>query len=232
MQPIAVAMMEPEYPDNLGYIARAMKNFDFNKLILVAPKAKKDSVNAVMKAKYAKDILERAVLMKDMQELKQNFDYIIGTTAVLGTDYNIPRLPLAPPVLAEKIVGIKGKLCILLGRDGSGLTNKEIEQCDFLVTIPTSREYKTLNIAHAAAIIFYEIAKKSNEDSIISHIKPITAKEKEVIMKLVDEVISSTQFTTEGQKQTQRELWQRLIGKSLLTRREAFCLMGFLRKMK
>ena len=229
---IAVALMEPEYPDNLGYIARAMKNFDFNKLILINPKAKKDSVNAFMKAKYAKDVLEKAIIMRDMQELKQHFDYVIGTTAVLGTDYNIPRLPLSPETFAEKIAGIRGNICILLGRDGSGLTNKEIGQCDFLVTIPTSRKYKTLNIAHAAAIIFYEIAKRSNAETITSHIKPITAKEKEVIMKLVDEVIASKRFVTEERKKTQRDMWQRLLGKSLLTRREAFCLMGFLRKMK
>lgn len=229
---ISIALMESEYPDNLGYMARAMKNFDFSRLILINPKARKDSQNALMKAKYAKDILEKAIVVKDFNELKQDFDYIIGTTAVLGTDYNIPRLPLTPEILAEKIAGIKGKICILFGRDGSGLTNKEVEQCDFIVTIPTSRKYKTLNIAHAAAIIFYEIAKKSAEETIVSHIKPMSTKEKEVILYMINEILETKAFKTEERKRTQREMWHRLIGKALLTKREAFALIGFLRKMK
>jgi len=229
---IAIALMQPEYPDNLGYIARAMKNFDFHQLILINPKVKKDSYNAVMKAKFARDILDKAIILKDFKDLRKRFDYIIGTTAVLGTDYNIPRLPLTPEVLADKLKGIKGKVCILFGRDGPGLTNADIRQCDFIVTIPTSRKYKTLNIAHSAAIILYEVSKKSDKENIISHIKPITQKEKEVIMILINKALDKMDFQTDGKKQTQRELWKRIIGKAMLTKREAFALIGFLRKIK
>ncbi len=229
---ISIALMQPEYPDNLGYIARVMKNFDSHKLILINPKVKKDDYNAVMKAKFAKDILEKAIIIKDLKELKDRFNYIIGTTAVLGTDYNIPRLPLTPETLADKLKGIKGKICILLGRDGPGLTNEEIKQCDFIVAIPTSKKYKTLNIAHSAAIILYEISKKYSKENIISHIKPITQKEKEVIIMLINKALDKMDFATEGKKQTQRELWKRIIGKSMLTKREAFALIGFLRKIK
>jgi len=229
---IFIALMQIEYPDNLGYIARVMKNFDLHNLILIDPKVKKDNFNAIMKAKFAKEILDKAIILKDFSELRKNFDYIVGTTAALGTDYNIPRLPLTPSVLADKLKETKGKVCILFGRDGSGLTNKEIRQCDFVVTIPTSRKYKTLNIAHSAAIIFYELSKNLISENILSHIKPISQKEKDVILMLVNKAIDNMSFTTEEKKQTQRELWNRIIGKAMLTKREAFALIGFLRKIK
>lgn len=54
---------------------------------------------------------------------------------------------------------VNGNIALLFGREGDGLNNQEIEQCDILVTIPTSDEYPIMNITHAAAIIFMKYLK-------------------------------------------------------------------------
>ena len=163
-----------------------------------------------------------------------DFDYLIATTAKLGRDYNISRSPISPEQLAEKLSDLdkKSKLGIIIGRESTGLNNEEISICDFTVTIPTSKDYGTMNISHAATIIMYELFKQQNKENITSHIIPITEKEKEHLYKILEESMKKMNFTTEEKKNTQRTLWKKIIGKSFLSKREAFALMGFLKKIK
>lgn len=220
-----IAILEPQNPGNIGAIARAMKNFNFENLILINPKCEHLGKEAFDRASHAKDILEKAVIAKDLNYLKK-FDYIIGTTAVIGTDYNIPRSPVKP----EQLKFIKNSV-ILFGRESSGLTNKEINFCDFIVTIPTSKKYPTMNIAQAATIIFYELFKKSETEKIDAEIKPITRKEKEHLLKLINEKLDKLRFSTKEKREVQKTIWKKLIGKGLLTKREAFALFGFFKKI-
>ena len=84
---ISIILIEPEISENIGFVARVMKNFDFKDLILINPKCDLDKANKT--AKHAKDILKKAKIKK-ISFLKK-FDFLIGTTAILGTDYNISR---------------------------------------------------------------------------------------------------------------------------------------------
>src|SRR3989344_7427310 len=93
---------EFQTPGNLGAIARAMKNFDFENLILLNPKCNHLDKEALDRATHAKDILQRAKIVKVLK-----YDTLIGTTAILGTDYNLTRTVITPEVLAKK--NIKGK---------------------------------------------------------------------------------------------------------------------------
>ncbi len=228
---IEIIIMEPSISGNVGAIARITKNFGFDSLILINPKCDYLSQESRNRAKHANDLLRKIKVEK--KSYLNGFDYLIGTTSVLGTDYNIPRSPISPEQLADKLAGIKkAKVGLLFGREGSGLTNKEIQKCDFIVTIPTPKEYPVLNISHSLSIILYEIFKRLNKETTTSHIIPASKKEKEIILRLVDEVLNGLEFATKEKKETQRTIWKRMIGKAFLTRREAFALLGFLRKIK
>ena len=74
---------------------------------------------------------------------------------------------------------------MLIGREGDGLNNHEINLCDFMVTIPTFPEYPVLNASHAAAIIFYELFKHSKDKKIDEHIEFATEAEKKVLLELL-----------------------------------------------
>ncbi len=229
---ISIVLVEPKLSANVGAIARAMKNFNFNDLVLINPKCNYLSQTARNRAKHANDLLDRAKIKK-FSYLKR-FDYLIATTAILGSDYNIRRSPITPDELAGKLAGIDGKkkVGILIGRESSGLTNKEISEADFIVAIPTSPGYGTMNISHAVAVILYEIFKKSGEKKINDHIITASGKEKEIILKKINGILNNLEFSTKDKKETQKKVWKRIIGKSFMTKREAFALLGFLRKLE
>ncbi len=229
---ISIVLIEPTIPGNVGFIARAMKNFDLKDLVLINPKCdlKKE---ALWFAKHAKDIIKKSK-KKDFSYLK-NFDYLIGTTAIIGSDYNIPRSPLTPKQLAEKLSTInlkKNKIALIFGREGTGLNNKEVQMCDFIVTIPTSKKYATMNISHSASIIFYELFQKLGKEKITDHITPASRIDKEVAFNLIKQLCDQVKFQTQQKKVTQLKVWKRLLGKSFLTKREIFALIGFLKKFK
>jgi len=199
-----------------------MKNFGLKELILINPKCSKDSKTAHNRAKHAQDILNNCKI-KDWSYLKR-FDYLIGTTAKLGTDYNISRSPITPSELSFVIPKNK-KMGIVFGRESSGLTNDEIAKCDFIVTIPTYPKYPAMNLSHSAAIIFYELFKNSKEKKVGDQINIASKKDKEQILKMIDGVLANIKFATKEKKETQRLVWKRIVNKAFLTKREAFAVM-------
>lgn len=223
---VDVILVEPQSAGNIGSVARVMKNFGASNLLLVRPKANHQSITARKMAMHGSDILAQAKKISWDDVL--DYDVVIATTAKIGSDYNIPRTPITPKQAAGKIASIrKRKIALVLGREDRGLLSAEIKDCDFLVTIPTAK-YSTLNLSQAAAIILYELhAFKTKE-----FFTPISAKEKEVLNGLITNVIASLDFATKEKRETQRRVWKRVIGKSLLTRREAFALLGFFRKLR
>ncbi|HII15761.1 MAG TPA: TrmJ/YjtD family RNA methyltransferase, partial [Nanoarchaeota archaeon] len=228
---LTIIAQEFRWEKNCGSLARAMANFGFGKLVFLNPKCDFKGKEAIMHAKHAKSILLKAETIGSFREALSSFNTVIGTTAMVGNDYNIPRCPVSPEELASMLPGgSAGKAAIIIGREGEGMSNDEIAKCDFVVTIPASKKYPTMNVSHAAAIIMYELSKHSAIQKAGKGINQATRKEKDVIMRLLDDAMGKMQFSTEEKKETQRQVWRRMVGKGMLTRREAFALCGFLKK--
>jgi len=116
---ITIVLMKPENEQNLGFIARAMKNFELSALVLINPKCDHTSGNALMTATHAKTIIQQAKVVGP--EYLDEFDHVVRTTAMLGTTANILRSPLTPEQFAQKVKGKRSTVCLLLGRESSGL---------------------------------------------------------------------------------------------------------------
>ncbi|MBS3170213.1 RNA methyltransferase [Candidatus Woesearchaeota archaeon] len=213
-------------PGNIGALARAMKNFEFANLVLLNPKCNHLDKESLDRATHAKEILKNAKIIKNLDD----YDTIIGTTAILGTDFNLQRNPITPEQLSK--MTFKGKVGLIIGREGDGMHNEELLKCDIIVTIPTSKKYPTMNVSHAATIILYELFKRSKAEKVGDSIRHATKEDKERIYKLVNETLNKLDFASESKKNTQRLIWKKLIGKSNLTKRELMILYGFLRKIK
>jgi tRNA/rRNA methyltransferase len=230
---ISVILVEPEWASNVGAVARVMGNFDFKDLVLINPKCKKDELEGIKRAKHALSILEKAKI-KDFDHLKR-YDYLIATTSKLGSDYNLPRSPLTSEQLSSKLNGVdlkKKKIGLVFGREGDGLYNEEIKKCDFIVSIPSSVKYPAMNLSHSVGVVLYELFKSMQKEKVGEKIALIGKKEKNELLKLINSIIGKMEFSTKDKKETQKTLWKRLIGKSFLTKREAFALFGFFRKIK
>jgi len=229
---ISIVLIEPKTPANIGAIARAMKNFGFSDLIIINPRCSPSHEDAKKLARHANGLLRKAKV-RTSRVLSQ-FDCLIATTAKLGSDYNIPRSPMSPEQLSIKISRInpEKKIALLIGREDIGLTNEEIKKCDFTVSIDAAPGYPTLSISHSVAILLYEIFKHQETEKSSSHITPISKKEKDELLKKINNTINTLPFATKEKKQTQKTLWKRIVGKSFLTKREAFALFGFFRKIR
>ena len=225
---ISVVLVEPEHAMNVGAVARVMANFGMNKLVLVNPKCDHKSMDAVMYAKHARSILAKAKVVSSLAET--TCDVLVATTAKVGTDYNLVRSPITPKQLALTLPA-SANVGLVFGREGNGLYTHEIEQCGFVVTIPASKTYSTLNLSHAIAVVLYELFVSRTEDTSTSHIRSMSAKEHEQTLKMLDSILEKMSFASEQKRQTQRTLWKKMLAKSFLSRREAFALMGFLRKL-
>lgn len=224
---ITVVLVEPANPGNVGAIARIMKNFGFRDMLLINPKCDFLCQEARNRAKNAQDVLKKARTGKF--DVLKRYDYRIGTTSKLGNDYNLPRTPLTPREASAKI-SIKSKVAMVFGRESYGLSNDELDRMDFIINIPASK-YSALNLSHAVAIILYELYLAQNPDKKEKKFKPISRKEIDVLLDMINELLDKQRYATKQKKQTQKILWKHIITKSMLTKREAFALMGFLRKL-
>ncbi|MFH1916690.1 MAG: RNA methyltransferase [Nanoarchaeota archaeon] len=228
---LTIVLFGPEHPGNVGAVARAMQNFGINSLVLIDPKCDHLSDEALHRAVHAKTVLKKAKVAQ--HKILHQFQVVIGTTSRLGTDYNIRRSPLLPSDLAKKLIKSipRTKVALVFGRESTGLSNDEVALCDFLVTIPTSKKYPSLNLSHAVAIILYELTKHTAGKDTISPYIPISAREKELLFRLIDKTLDKQQFPTPDKRKTQKKVWRHIIGKGMLTKREAFALFGFFKKL-
>ena len=227
---ISVILYRPETAGNVGAVARVMKNFGFSQLYLITPQCDiKDEV-AFKRARHAHKILGSAMCLR-INDLSK-FTMLVGTTALLGTEYNIARIPTTPRVLAEDLEGVKGNIGILFGPEGQGLPTALLRMCDYAVHIPTSRHYHTMNLSHAVAIVLYELSQKRHSEKSLLRFSVAPRHEKDVLLRLIADLSKKMRFPTPQKRETQLKIWQKFVGKARLTRRELFGVIGFFRQVE
>ena len=225
MAELIIVVVEPLYPANLGYIARAMKNFNIRKLLVVNPKIPLES--SYRYAVHADDILCKAMIFDSFEEVSKKADLVIGTTAKPSRSHkNLIRKAISPRLLAEKCAKYKGVIALVFGREDNGLTNYELSICDLIVTIEASPRYPTLNIAHAAAIIFYELyAKKKRVKDDIYPNKELVSALNFYFRQLMGKI-----RTAEHKRRLALAVFRNIVTRSFITRREASLLVGLFRR--
>lgn len=226
---IYIVFVECETPGNIGFLARTMANFGLKNLVLINPPVL--AQEAYYQATHGKYIVENALIYPTLEDFykSKRIDFKIASTGVAGGSYNLSRIPLKPEQLGENI-NINNKIAILFGREGNGLTNNEIEDCDLCVSIPTDPTYPILNISHAAAIIFYELFKNKHEYPV-EGIEESTSIEKEYLIKDMNELIDCLDIP-EHKKKNGLKSFKNIINRAFITGREAHTLKGILRRLK
>lgn len=151
---VRIVLVGTTHPGNIGAAARAMKVMSHEKLYLVSPKIF-PSAEATARATGADDILANSVVCSELKEAISDCDLVIGTTA---RTRSLPWPVVTPRECANKVSEKKySNVAIVFGRENSGLSNDEIELCNFVLHIPANSEYSSLNLASAVQIVCYEI---------------------------------------------------------------------------
>lgn len=225
----SIILIEPLYEGNIGSVARVMKNFGFENLILVNPC--KIGMEAIKMAKHGIDILQNAKTLNNFDELRENFDFLIGTSAKVAGDKNFVRTPLNPSQLIEILEKRKDEnfsIGVVFGREDRGLKNEEIEKCDFLLNIPTLNEY-SLNLSHAVAIIAYELSKLFFKERKLRKLESATKLEKEILLEKFSELVTNVGLR-DFRKRLAIKTFKEVISRGLISGRECATLTGIFRK--
>lgn len=215
-------MVEPEIGGNIGFVARAMKNFGLQQLYLVNPVEGYEE-EAKRFASRAKDIVEKAVVVEDLREAIEGVDIVIGTTAIAAKRMaNILRTPTPPEELAKSVYLSRGSIALLFGRESTGLRNEELALCDYVVTIPASHLYPTLNVSHAAAIIFYELFKHQRS---IGRERAADPRTRELVVERFVDLMTEAGYQQHRIDSASRAL-RNILGRAFVTKREATLILG------
>lgn len=152
---IAIILVKPQIPENIGASARAMNNMGLNRLILVKPENYDISRILKMATGSSRCLINEMEVYEDLKEALGPFQYIIGTTARTGS-YR-PAIT-QPRALSNDLISISNnnKTAILFGPEDRGLSNEHLRYCHTIASIPTD-SFSSINLAHAVMIFCYEI---------------------------------------------------------------------------
>lgn len=224
---IYVVLVEPENSANVGFVARSLMNFDFKHIILVNPKC--DLNEAYVYAVHAKSVLDNAMFLNNIYEVKDFVDFMVGTTSKSGHDYNVARMAITPKMLVEAMKDVKGNVGIVFGRESIGLKNEELKLCDLIVTIPTSKVYPSLNLSHAVAIILYELSSL-HSSSRQEGFREASRIEKEKLLEYFSKILETLSMPSH-RKERALIIFKHIIGRAFISGREAYTLMGVFRRI-
>ena len=225
---MSIILVEPKGDLNIGSVCRAMQNFGCNDLRLVNPRIDHLGGNARKMAVKATGLLENATVFKDLDEAVADINLLFGTTRRFGQSYRedfidaaaaAERISTAPPEI---------KCGLIFGREDKGLTNEELGRCHHFVTIPTSSEHASLNLAQAVCICLYEIYRHSLTNAPLSPAEriPAPAAEMEGMLQHMRATLLDLDFLIESNPDHILHTFRRIFGRTELDSREVSILRG------
>ena len=231
---VRIVMVGTTEPGNIGAAARAMKNMSLSRLFLVNPN-KYPSAAATARASGADDVLSNAVVCSSLEEALEGVHLVIGASArqrnikwkqmdVLDTCKEIQK------TLAKS----RQQVAVIFGTENSGLTNKELDLCHILMTIPGNPDYFSLNVASAIQVFAYQyfvsniqVDFESTENELASF------KELEGFYVHLEQVLDHIDYFDENRPKSllMRRL-RRLFSRSYPEKEEVAILRGILKGIK
>ncbi|MGA8041670.1 MAG: RNA methyltransferase, partial [Terracidiphilus sp.] len=161
---IHVVLVRPRNPLNIGAVARAMANFGFTRLTVVAPY--EPHWREAQSAIGAEELLQRAIVSATLAEAVGQCTLVLGTGTLTQRKPDQPVVPL--PTLAPHVdnaLTANDQIALVLGPEKHGLTRDDLSLCHLLVEIPTDARQPSMNLGQAAAVCLYELALRCGAES-------------------------------------------------------------------
>ena len=150
---ISFILHKPQLSENIGACARAIKNFNFKKLVLINPKPIFPNDKILATAVGAKDIINQSKKYDYLERALGKIDILIATSARFRNK-NIKHISLED----LKKINFKKRVGFLFGSEASGLSNDEVSYANYTLQIPTNPDFKSLNLSHSLIIIAQYVA--------------------------------------------------------------------------
>ena len=175
---ISFILHKPQLSENIGACARGMKNFNFQKLVVIDPKPIFPNDKILATSVGAKNIINKAKNYESLENSLKNIDTVIATSARFRNK-NIKHIQLED----LKKINYKKKVAFLFGSEASGLSNNEISYANYTLQIPTNPDFKSLNLSHSLIIIAQYVSSiiNSKVSSFNKSNKVRSASKKEIV---------------------------------------------------
>ena len=175
---ISFILHKPQLSENIGACARGMKNFNFQKLVVVDPKPIFPNDKILATSVGAKNIINKTKNYENLERSLKNIDIVIATSARFRNK-NIKHIQLED----LKKINYKKKVAFLFGSEASGLSNNEVSYANYTLQIPTNPDFKSLNLSHSLIIIAQYVSSilNSKVSSFNKSNKVKSASKKEII---------------------------------------------------
>ena len=155
-----IVLVAPRNPLNIGAAARAMANFGFSRLAVVAPY--QPHWREAQSAVGAEDLLRTARVCATLQEALSDCSLVLGTATLnhRAPEQPVVHLPDLVPLLGSELSRSAGRVALVFGPEKRGLTREDLGLCHRLVVIPTAPRQPSMNLGQAVAVCLYELASR------------------------------------------------------------------------
>ena len=226
MPGIRIVLCRPSHPGNIGAAARAMKTMGLADLRLVAP-GRYPAPEAQWMAPHALDVLQSAKIHPNLVEAIAD---CVAAFAMSARPREWSPQVLDARAAAARAMEMEGDVAFVFGNETAGLTNEEMFACQFLVHIPASPQFSSLNLAQAVQVTAYELFMTSKPAVQRRSEKLATVEDVEGLYAHLEQAALETKFMASGSRL--RERWRRLFSRvPALEREEVNILRGLLRAL-
>ena len=179
---LIIVCVNISHPGNLGAISRTMLNYGFDKLRLVNPECSPDDIEARNRAKHAGVILDKVEIFDDFTDATEDCSLIVGTSGKreVGSKTSFRHFCF-PWELSKRFNEHTGRIALVFGGEGTGLSTDDLRKCDFLTTLPTWEGYPIANLSHSINGFLYQLHSdrvriQQGNDSGLPEIVPLERK--------------------------------------------------------
>jgi tRNA/rRNA methyltransferase len=224
---ISIVLVAPQGPINVGAVCRCMMNFGFSDLRLVTPCPEYRSLDARRMALKAESLLNHAPVFPTLRQALTDCHLVFGTTRRFGK-YREDCLNPEQSAVHALSQSSGSRIAFVFGREDRGLHTRELDLCQFLVTIPTDSAYASMNLSHAVALMLYELRKEAlnadmtaNDDQL-----PAQAGDVENMFQHMRRTLLAADYLDPQNPDHILRAFRRLFGRTGLSDREVRILQG------
>lgn len=227
---VGILLVGPKFPENIGASARVASNFGISELVVVSTETYDKERMLKMATHKAAHLIHEMRICPTTAEACAPFHCIVGTTARQGRRRLQDQSPRE--VMAEVLPMLGGnRIGLMFGPEDSGLSNEDLDFCQFASTIPTAG-FSSLNLAQAVAIHCYELYTAGNGNPFTAVPKSDLANSFDLggMYDHIEEALGEINFL----RDTNRTYWMRnirqFLGRMQLKKKEASLIRGICRK--
>jgi len=229
---VGLILVGPRYPENIGAAARIAYNFGIPELTVVANREPDRERMLKMATHKAGHLITGMRRVETTAEAASPYHFIVATTARQGRQRVRMQTPRAVMEEIRPLALVPdNRIGLMFGPENTGLTNDDLDLCQFYSTIPTA-DFSSLNLAQAVAVHCYELYMAVVFGN--SQPAPLTdfanSFDLEGMYGHISEALSEITFLDNNNQTYWMRSIRRFLGRVQLTKKEASLIRGICRK--